>query len=211
MNSTGPALTVLLAHFALADERMNRRKLFGVLLALAGALMLALRGESGLADVAKAEPIGYLLVVMGVVSISVSSIYARRFARDIDAFDLTSVQIFVATLVVMPLTAGINGLDVSRINGQGIIAVLYGAFVGTFVAFALWFYNVRRFGATAAAMTSYVVPVVAAIGGVLVLSEQITIGMAAGMGAIILGIAVINARSRSAADIEAHSKINFGD
>jgi drug/metabolite transporter (DMT)-like permease len=43
-----------------------------------------------------------------------------------------------------------------------------------------------------------VIPVVASLLGVLVLGEQITIGMVAGMALIILGIALINWHRRVA-------------
>ena len=56
------------------------------------------------------------------------------------------------------------------------------------------FYIVKRFGATASAMTAYVIPVVASIGGYLLLDETITLGMVGGMVLIVMGIALINQR-----------------
>ena len=55
--TTGPAITVLLAHFFLADESLTWRKSTGIALALGGALLLTLRGESGLPDVSQASPL----------------------------------------------------------------------------------------------------------------------------------------------------------
>ena len=51
--------------------------------------------------------------------------------------------------------------------------------------------SVHRFGATTAAMTQYVVPVVAGIGGVLLLGEHITFVMLVGVSLIIGGITII--------------------
>ena len=59
-----------------------------------------------------------------------------------------------------------------------------------------YFYIVRRFGATPAAMTNYLVPIVASIGGVLLLGEQATAGMLVGMMIIIGGIALISTSRR---------------
>jgi drug/metabolite transporter (DMT)-like permease len=56
----------------------------------------------------------------------------------------------------------------------------------------LQFYNVQRFGATAAVMVAYVIPVVTTIGGALFLDEQITLGMLAGMALIAVGVWQIN-------------------
>ena len=196
INATGPAVTVILAHFFLADESLSWRKVFGVLLSLSGAIMLATQGESGLAEVAKADFRGYLLVFVGLLSVAVGTIYTRRFAAGIPAITLTSAQLFAATIFVLPAVGLWHGFDLSGLNGQGWFAVLYGSTVGTVAAFLLFFYTVQRFGATDASLVTYVIPVVATIGGMMVLGETITGRMIIGMIIILAGIAVINLRAR---------------
>jgi drug/metabolite transporter (DMT)-like permease len=166
--------------------------LAGVILSLGGAVLLAVRGESGLPDVSQASPLGYGLVALGILSGSSMTIYARRFMRNYDFFDVASVRMFVATLTVVPLSVLLVGVDVSAVNLLGYLAMGYAALVGTFAGLILFFYNIKRFGATAASMPTYVIPVVATLGGALVLDEHITVGMLAGMGLIALGIALIN-------------------
>jgi len=190
--TSGPAVTVLMAHFFLADETLNPAKVAGVVLALGGAVLLAVRGESGLPDVSQASPLGYGLVALAILSASSMTIYARRYMRDYDFFDVASVRMFVATLTVMPLSALLVGVDLSGVDVRGYTALVYAALVGTFSGLMLSFYNIKRFGATAASMPLYVIPVVASLGGALVLGEQITTGMLAGTGLIAAGIALIN-------------------
>lgn len=194
--TTGPAITVIMAHFSLADEALNWRKSMGVVLALSGALLLALRGESGLDGVSQASPIGYGLVMLAMVAGSTMTIYARKFMRDFDSFDVASVRMFAATLAVMPLSALLVGVNLQAVNGQGYFALGYAALVGTFSGMLLAFHNIKRFGATASAVSLYVVPVVAGLGGVLILGEQITPGILAGLGLVALGITLINQRRR---------------
>jgi drug/metabolite transporter (DMT)-like permease len=198
--TTSPALTVLLAHFFLPDESLTRRKGAGVALALGGAVLLAVRGESGLAEGSQASPVGYALVLLAMVSGSSMTIYARKYMSDLDAFDVASVRMFVAALAVMPASALFAGFDLHAVDGQGYFALVYAALVGTFAAFMLAFYNIKRFGATAAAMTAYVIPVVTGVGGVLVLGETITAAMLVGMGVIVSGVALINQSDAPAAD-----------
>jgi drug/metabolite transporter (DMT)-like permease len=193
--TTGPALTVLMAHFFLPDEMLTWRKGLGVLLALSGAIFLAVRGESGLPDIERANPIGYFLVLGAMVSASASTIYARKTMCDLDTFDVASVRMWVAALAIVPLSLLVVGLDFSRVNGQGYGALLYAAFVGTFVGMMLAFYNIQRFGATASAVTAYIIPIVATLGGVLLLGETITGSMVLGMGLIVSGVAIINQRA----------------
>lgn len=192
--TSGPAITVLLAHFTLADETLTWRKSIGVTLALGGALFLAIRGESGLPDMSQGSPVGYGLVLLAMVCASGGTIYARKFMRDFDSWDVASIRMFVAALTVMPLSALLVGIDLQQVNSQGYAALGYATLVGTFGGFILAFYNIKRFGATAGAMALYVVPIVAGLGGVLVLGETITTDMLAGAGLIILGIAILNQR-----------------
>lgn len=192
--TTSPALTVLMAHFLLPDEKMTRRKGLGVLLALAGALLLAVRGESGLPDVERANPLGYVLVLGAMVSASASTIYARKYMADLDTFDVASVRMWVAALAIMPLSLLVVGFDLSQVNLRGYEALLYAAFVGTFAGMMLAFYNIQRFGATASAVTAYIIPIVATLGGVLLLDETITTAMIFGMVLIVGGVAIINQR-----------------
>lgn len=196
--TTGPALTVLMAHFLLPDEALTRRKSLGVLLALSGAIFLAVRGESGLPDIDRASPIGYFLVLGAMVSASASTIYARKMMRDLNTFDVASVRMWVAALAIVPLALLLDGLDLSRVNSQGYGALIYAAFVGTFAGMVLAFYNIKRFGATASAVTAYIIPIVATLGGVFLLGETITVGMALGMGLIIGGVVLINQRAKHA-------------
>ncbi|MEJ2486254.1 MAG: EamA family transporter [Anaerolineales bacterium] len=65
------------------------------------------------------------------------------------------------------------------------------------------FYLIKEFGATPAALTAYVTPVVASIGGALLLDEQITGGIIAGMVLIIGGIALINRKPKSISELGA--------
>jgi drug/metabolite transporter (DMT)-like permease len=192
--TTGPAFTVLLAHFFLPDERLTRRAGMGVALALSGAALLALRGESGLADVRRASSLGYGMVLGAMIVVSMTLIYTRRYMRDLDRFDVGSVRMWTAAAVVMPLSALLVGVDVAGVDGRGVAALLFGGLVGSFAGMQLEFAAVQRFGATATAMTSYVIPIVAGVGGVLVLSEQFTLFMLLGMGLIVGGIALIQRR-----------------
>jgi probable blue pigment (indigoidine) exporter len=192
--ATGPAITVLLAHIFLPDEPLTRRKATGVGLALTGTLLLALLGESGLANVQRANPLGYVLVMAAVVAGGTMTIYTRRFMRECDTIDVTAVRMLTAAMAVMPLSIFLVGFDLRKVTWQGYLVLGYAALAGTFLAFLLLFYNIKRFGATAAAMTLYVIPIIAALGGVLALRETITPGMIGGMALIMAGVAILDRR-----------------
>lgn len=194
--TTNPAFTVLFAHFLLDDEKLNARKIIGVLLALGGTALLTVRGETGLADVTKADPLGYILLFVSILLGSLSTIYARKYMKTFDAFDVASIRMTAAALTVMPLSLLFVGFDLSAVTPTGYGALGYASVMGTFGGMMLAFYIIKRFGATASAMTAYVVPIITNIGGILLLGETFTVGMLWGALLIVAGIYIINRRRR---------------
>ena len=192
--TTGPAITVIMAHYWLPDEKLTPRKILGVSLAVSGAALLAILGESGLPNVSRANPMGYVLVLTAMVIASAMTIYQRKYMQDLDYFEVGSVRMWTAAIVILPLSFLAAGFDFSKVNSQGYMALLYAALIGTFLGMLLAFYNIKRFGATAAAMTANLIPIVAIIGGALFLGETITIRMIFAMVLILSGMAILNQR-----------------
>ncbi|VAW32276.1 hypothetical protein MNBD_CHLOROFLEXI01-3369 [hydrothermal vent metagenome] len=118
----------------------------------------------------------------------------RKQMQQLSAFDVTAVRLTVATLIVLPLALLLRGFDLSQVTMAGWLSLVYAAIVGAFSAQMLAFHITKKFGAIAFSLVSYVIPVVAAIAGVLWLDETITLWMVAGMVLIGGGILLINGR-----------------
>jgi len=189
--TVNPAITVLLAHFFLQDERLNRLKSIGLLLALGGAMLLAILGETGLPE-AQGSPLGYLLIFGAMIFSSAMTIYTRKYVQDFDTVDVSGIRMLAAALVVMPLSWLLVGFDLSQVNVQGFWALIYASIFGTFLGMLISLYSIQRFGATASVMAAYIIPVVTTLTGFLVLSEQVTVGMLGCMLLIFMGVGLIN-------------------
>ena len=185
-----PISTVLLAHLFLKDEPLDAWRIMGALIAFVGAGILLVRGESGLAGLARADWRGYAWALLGMTSNSAGLVFARRYLRSEDPFVVTSIRILVGAAVVSILAGVSPGFDFSNVRLTGILALGYAAVVGTFLAFLFYLMSVQRFGATVASKSEYVVPLAATGLGVLILGEQVTPTMLAGMAVIFLGLAV---------------------
>ncbi len=135
--------------------------------------------------------------MVGMIAGSAMAIYARKFLRPFNGFDVATARMVFATLFMLPIVLLFADLDFSRVSAQGYTSLVYTALVGAFLGLIVEFYIIKRFGATAAAMTAYVIPVVATACGALFLSERITLVMLIGMALIVLGIAIINQRRRT--------------
>ncbi|MEM6530804.1 MAG: DMT family transporter, partial [Chloroflexota bacterium] len=76
--TTGPAFIVTVAHFLLPDAKLTRQAVAGVLIALCGAALIVILGESGLPDLTEANPLGYMMVVGALMLDSLVAVYVRR-------------------------------------------------------------------------------------------------------------------------------------
>jgi drug/metabolite transporter (DMT)-like permease len=186
------AITVILAHFFLSDETLTPRKFLGLAIAFAGAGLILLRGETGLASLGKADWRGYALVGAGVLGTSIGYIYARKFLQTSNEFQVISVRMVIAALVIIPFTLSTTGFDLSGVRWSGVLALLFSAVIGTFFTFQVEFLIVKRFGASATSEAAYIVPVVATGLGALLLGEQVTWTIVIGMLIIFVGITLLN-------------------
>ncbi len=187
-----PALTVLMAHFMLNDERLSFKKIIGIVLALAGVFFMMASGESGLPNIDVVNPLGYVLSLIGIVVSSYSSIVIRKKLAEFDAVHVATVRNFGTLVVSVLLSLLIFGFDFSRVNSIGVGVLLYAAVVGTFAAHLLNVHINQKYGATTISVTNYIIPIVSNIGGVILLDEEITWVTSLGMLLIIGGIFVMN-------------------
>lgn len=187
-----PILVVLLAGIFLPDEKLTWRKLVGAMIAFLGAGILLMRGETGLGEFTQADWRGYAWIGLGLISGAAAAIFARRHLRSSDNFDVASIRMFSACLVLIPVVLLTEGYDLSRVTWAGYVALIYGGLIGGFAAFLLSFYILKRFGATANSMSAYISPLVSAVLGVLLLGEHITPLILVSVALILAGVLMLN-------------------
>lgn len=189
-----PALIVVAAHFVLPDEKMTRNKLIGLGLALAGSLFLALRGESGLADIGRANPLGFILVLTGLSVETINTMFVRLRMQEMDTQEVTGIRLLTGAVIVLVGTPLLGEFTFEGVTAAGYFSLAYAALIGALAGQFMAFHIMRTFGATAFSLTSYLIPVVATTFGVLILGEIVTWGMGVGVLLIGSGIYLINRR-----------------
>lgn len=195
--TTAPAILVTVAHFALPDARLNRATALGVIVAFSGALLIVVLGETGLPNVSEANPWGYGLVFFALIMDSCVNVYIRKYMQSDDTFDVTSIRMLTAMVIILPAAYWFNPPDFGQVTISGWSALAFTAVVSTFIAQLLAFYIVRTYGTTSMAMVAYIVPIVAILSGVVLLGETLSWGIVTGMVLIISGILIVNHRKFS--------------
>ena len=166
-------------------ERFAGRQWTGLLIAFGGLVYLLLPGLS-------APPLlgSVLMIGAGVAW----GLYSLRGRGTRDALAATGGN-FLRT-VPMALALGVLGSGDVRVDLTGAFyAVLSGA-VASGAGYAVWYSALRGLKATSAATVQLSVPVIAALGGVVLLGEALTLRLVLSSVAILGGVALVLLRRR---------------
>ncbi|MCB9512768.1 MAG: DMT family transporter [Candidatus Latescibacteria bacterium] len=183
----GAVQATMIGHGISAGERMGRWQWFGVLLALGGLIGLLLPGLS-------APPlVGAVLMLGAGVAWGVYSLRGRRATNPVGTtagnflratpFALALVLPFWRQLAVTPRGA--------------LLAVASGA-LASGLGYTIWYLALPALKATQAATVQLSVPVIAGLGGVLLLGEPLGLRLALASLAILGGIALVILERRAA-------------
>jgi drug/metabolite transporter (DMT)-like permease len=125
------------------------------------------------------------------VAASLGAIYIRQHLKGTPPLVAAGGQLTAAFLLALPVSV-IAGQQVvlAEISGRAWLPIVLSGAIGLSVAFVLFVHMIGRHGPTAALLATYVMPVVAAVLGVLVLGETITPPMLAGSALVLVGVVI---------------------
>lgn len=176
----GAVQATMIGHGLRLGERLGRRQLLGLAVACAGLVGLVLPGLS-------APPLAsaLLMAAAGVAW----GVYSLRGRGAGDPLAVTAGNFMRAVPLGLALLLGSH--DRLAWDGPGIAYAVASGAVASGLGYALWYQVLPSLKATQAATVQLSVPVLAAIGGVLLLGEPLSFRLALASAAILGGIALV--------------------
>ena len=208
-NSITPIATVLFSLLLLRHDKIETRKIVGVLIGFVGVLVIMQPWQSQ----GRPDLLGFGMTLVAGTSYGVGWTYTKRFLTKADFGGLTlpaaqmltsAGQMVIALLVWWFVQRSHLSLAAPwslHANTDGgsvllpVLAVLALGVVGTGIAMSFQYDVVRAAGPTVGASVTYLIPVVSVALGVLVLHERLQWPQFAG-AAVVLTAAVLIGRSR---------------
>jgi drug/metabolite transporter (DMT)-like permease len=169
-------------------ERLQVLQIAGLLLALAGLVALLLPGLS-------APPLGAALLMLGAGI--AWGIYSLRGKGGGDPLRATAGNFLRA--VPMAMVISVVTLRSANWDRVGVAYAVVSGAIASGVGYAIWYTALPGLKASAAATVQLSVPVLAAAGGILLLSEPITLRFAIASVAVLGGIALFILERKPAA------------
>ena len=196
LNATTPIWGVIVAHVLTKDERMNPRKVAGVLLGFGGVAVMI--GPTLLANIGT-DALAQLACIIASVCYALAAVWARRFRRmGLSPTSVTTGQLTAGAAMMLPLALLVDQpwtQPIPPLSAWGAIVAL--ALFCTAFGYVLYFRLIDSAGATNALLVTLLVPPVAILLGALFLNESLAPQDFLGLGLIALGLAAIDGRALS--------------
>jgi len=170
--ATTPLFVSLLTPFAL-KKSVPRGAVFAMLLGLGAIAYLFNFSLSGNFK----ETLGGILILLAVFGSAVSAMIAKRELKNVDAVVSTGIQLVVGGLGLCAAALVMERGQPSDWNARSIAALLFLAFIGSAVAFTIWYALVKHLPPYKLTTTNLVVPFIAIAEGGFILHEMITLPM----------------------------------
>jgi drug/metabolite transporter (DMT)-like permease len=194
LNSTSPIFVFFITLIFTRHEKITGLKFFGATLGLLGVVFIV--GVDALDGLGQ-EVIGQLCAVGGAVLYGCAAIYGKRFTH-LSAPVIATGTMLWASVVLVPVSLIVDRPWTLNPSFQAIGALLVLSIFCTGVALLIYFRLVKTLGSLGVASQAYLRAGIGVMVGVIFLGEQISIVMAIGIVAAVIGVAAINMPSRKA-------------
>jgi len=194
--ATNPILVLLMAHFALHDERITVRRALGVALGFLGVVLIF---ASDLGATGERAPLAAAVALVSPLAAGAGSVGVKRWGHDVHPFTLTTLPMAYGALVLLAISAATEPWEAATWSAGAVAATAYLAVFGSVVAFLVFYSLLKSVAVSSLSLITYVFPVVAVVLGYLVLGETLSGRAALGAGAILGGIALATRGRRGAA------------
>lgn len=187
-----PVFSALAAHILTRDEKMTANRIAGVIVGLAGIIILI--GKDALHGLASDDFVGELVCLSAAVIYALAGIYSRTFSH-LPPLKVATGQLTMGAVVILPFMLVFDrpwGLPMPSTPVWGSLLAI--ALLGSAFAYILFFRLIARVGAMNISLVTLLQPASAALLGWLFLREGLGAKDFAGMAVIGCGLLLIDGR-----------------
>jgi drug/metabolite transporter (DMT)-like permease len=183
-----PLLTSTVAN-RLLGERVVPRQWVGLVLGLSGVYLVV----QDKATVGAATPLAWIAAVVGLVAITIGTVYQKRFGSGIDWRPAMFIQ-YAAAGILFALGAAAFETRTVRWTPEFLFALAWLVFVLSFGAVWLLYFFIRRAAATRVVSLFYLTPPVTALMAWSLFGERLAPLALVGMAVCVAGVFLVNWR-----------------
>jgi drug/metabolite transporter (DMT)-like permease len=185
-----PVLVIVINVMINREERPTLPIIFGVILGLAGIVMIFSEHIDGFS---KTEYIvGILFTFAAVLAWAGGSIWIKKKHTESNLFVNAGLQMFFGGLLLLPFSLAFDDLTNITWTPEVTWSLAYLIIFGSIIAYASYAFALRKLPMTIVSLYAYINPLVAVVLGWLVLDETLNIRVWIAMILTIGGIYIVN-------------------
>ena len=189
--ATMPITTIMLSHFFLVDEKMNKQKFIGFIISFFGVFILIYRDDLFKNNSLSSTLESQLLVMLGSTLYSIAAIYGKKYKMT-DPVSASTGTILFATFF---MTIYLLFIDDSNPNLSELMLntnILLLGILCTAIATIIYFQILQTSGASFLSIMNFLIPLWAILFGILILDDAFSWNYILGLAVILLGIKLAN-------------------
>ncbi|PSP20552.1 EamA family transporter [Halobacteriales archaeon QH_10_65_19] len=187
--SLSPILTTGFARALLPDERLTFIGIVGLLVGFAGVVILSNPDPDNLLTT---RTVSMFLIFVAAAAFALGSVLTRRVDAELPVETMEAWSMLIGAVLMHGASIAIaESVSDVQWTGEAILALLYLVVVASALGFLIYFDLLNRLGPIEINLVSYAAPVVAAVTGLLFLSETPTVYTVVGFVLILSGFVLL--------------------
>ncbi|MDH5379190.1 MAG: DMT family transporter [Gammaproteobacteria bacterium] len=179
-----PFATALFAAWVLQENSFTMPKITGMILGATGLVFIFWDSLA----VAEHAVYGIVSVLASVLIHSISTVYAKRYTKDIPALNLTTGALALAVPLYIITWFFLDGTIPHGISDTAIWSIVYLGVFGSAFGFILYYYVLKKLETASIALITLVTPITAMMIGVVFNNEILSAHALTGVAIILSGL-----------------------
>ena len=195
LNSTAPLFVFLFTFAVTRHESTSARRFFGALIGITGVvLIIGIESLRGIGD----QAMGQLACLSGAILYAISAIFSTRFSRiGVSSIVVATTTLVISSVIMVPIAIFFEQPFSLAPSDKAIVSAAILSLFCSGLAMLIYFRLIRTIGSLATASQAFLRSCVGVLLGIIILGEQLTVSISLGLGASILGVALINWPAKS--------------
>lgn len=187
-------IVAVVGYFSLR-EKLNSEQIVGLIVTIIGLIILFLGSIATNDPKTFGQPIGNLIIFLGLISWSLYTITSRKISHVYHPLQVTFFNVLTITIIsfiIAILTGSFVAFKPQSVNLPGLWGLIWIGTINSVGFFGLYQYLIKNTSAFTASLILYPTTILAGIVGVIFFQERLTINLLIGGFTVMLGVFIAN-------------------
>ncbi len=189
-----PICVAMMAHFYLPDDRLNKKKTFGMLIGLIGTILLFY--ERDMLGEGQAT-FGIIAILLSVVLAAWPNVYLKMQKSSINSYHLNAVGMTLSGVLFLICALIFENNAFIPIDNKNLFAIFFLTIPGTVMTWGIYIWLFNHLPVTQISYTAFYPPIIATVVGWFFLGEALPALAIIGSVLIIAGGYLVSSPSKS--------------